>query len=41
MNDSDILHFIKTREADEIESLFFQACKVREDYYGKSVYFRA
>jgi len=40
MKDCDILHIIKTENKSEIESLFAQARKVREEHYGKSVYIR-
>ena len=39
-SDSEILHIIKTEDNEEIESLFTQARKIREEHYGKSVYFR-
>jgi len=40
MNDSYILHIIETNDENEIELLFAQARKVREEHYGKSVYIR-
>jgi len=40
MNDTDILRIITTEDNEEIEGLFAQARKVRETYYGKSVYIR-
>ncbi|MCL2759791.1 MAG: [FeFe] hydrogenase H-cluster radical SAM maturase HydE [Treponema sp.] len=40
MNDKEILHIIKTNDQDEINSLFSQACKVREEHYGKNIYLR-
>jgi biotin synthase len=39
-SDSEILHIIETEDSEEIESLFAQARKLREENYGKSVYFR-
>jgi len=39
-NDDELLHLIKTENKDEIESLFAKARKVRETYYGKSVFIR-
>jgi len=39
-SDSEILHFIKTEDSGEIESLLADARKVREENYGKGVYFR-
>ncbi|MCL2801394.1 MAG: [FeFe] hydrogenase H-cluster radical SAM maturase HydE [Treponema sp.] len=40
MNDSEILHIIKTSDNDEIEALFTKARNAQEVYYGKSVYVR-
>jgi biotin synthase len=40
MNDNDILRIIASQDNEEIESLFARARKVREEYYGKSVYIR-
>jgi len=39
-SDSEILHIIKTEDREELDCLFAQARKVREENYGKSVYFR-
>jgi biotin synthase len=39
-SDSEILHIIETQDSEEIESLFAQARKTREEHYGRSVYFR-
>ncbi|MDR0443195.1 MAG: [FeFe] hydrogenase H-cluster radical SAM maturase HydE [Treponema sp.] len=40
LNDDELLRLITTEDKSEIESLFAQARKAREDYYGKSIYFR-
>jgi len=40
MNDSEILRIIATDDKEEIESLFLQARKIREEHYGKSVFIR-
>jgi len=40
MNDNEILRIIKTEDREEIEALFAQACNVRKEHYGKSVYIR-
>ena len=40
MYDNELLHLIKTKDKDEIESLFAQARKIRETHYGKSVFIR-
>ncbi|MCL2411004.1 MAG: [FeFe] hydrogenase H-cluster radical SAM maturase HydE [Treponema sp.] len=39
-NDDEIIHFIKTENQNDIEALFAQARKVREEHYGKSVFIR-
>jgi len=39
-SDSEILRIIETEDREEIESLYAQARKTREEHYGKSVYFR-
>jgi len=39
-SDNEILHIIETQNSEEIESLFAQARKVREENYGKGVFFR-
>ena len=39
-SDSEILHIIETDDREEIESLYAQARKTREEHYGKGVYFR-
>jgi len=41
MNDNDILRIIESQDKDEIEDLFSQVQKVREEHYGKNVYLRA
>jgi biotin synthase len=40
MTDKELLRFITTGDKDEIEALFAQARKVREEHYGKAVFFR-
>ncbi|MDR2792483.1 MAG: [FeFe] hydrogenase H-cluster radical SAM maturase HydE [Treponema sp.] len=40
MTDTELLHYITTRDPDEAEALFAEARKVRERYYGNAVYFR-
>ena len=40
LSDSELLRLIQTEDADEIEALFSQSRKVREEHYGKDVYFR-
>jgi len=40
LSDDEILHIIETRDDEEIESLFARARGVREENYGKGVYFR-
>lgn len=40
MKNEELLHLITTEDTGEIEKLFEQARGVREEYYGKSVYFR-
>jgi biotin synthase len=40
MTDSEILRYIQTEDADEIEGLFELARKIREERYGNAVYFR-
>jgi biotin synthase len=40
MNDNDILRVIATEDNEEIKALFAEARRVREVYYGKSVYLR-
>jgi biotin synthase len=39
-NDSDILRLITTTDKDEAEELYAAARAVREEHYGKDVYFR-
>jgi len=39
-SDNEILHIIETQDSEEIELLFANARKVREENYGKSVYIR-
>jgi len=40
MNDNDIMRIIASNDNEEIETLFTEARKVREENYGKSVYIR-
>jgi len=40
INDKELLQFITAQAPDEIEALFAQARRVREEHYGKSVFFR-
>ena len=39
-SDSEILHIIATEDSEEVESLLAEARRVREENYGKGVYFR-
>jgi biotin synthase len=40
MTDAEILHYITTDDRDEAEGLYALARGVREEHYGKDVYFR-
>ena len=40
LSDSEILRIIETQDSEEIELLFARARKVREEHYGRGVYFR-
>jgi biotin synthase len=40
MTDRELLHFITTEDKEEIEGLFARARALREEHYGKAVYFR-
>ncbi|MDR0447719.1 MAG: [FeFe] hydrogenase H-cluster radical SAM maturase HydE [Treponema sp.] len=40
LSDKELLHFISTENREETEGLFKSAQKVREEHFGKTVYFR-
>jgi biotin synthase len=40
MTDAELLHFITTEDKAEIEGLFARAREVRQERYGRAVYFR-
>jgi biotin synthase len=39
-SDRELLHYIATEDEDEMAELFAEARQVRQDHYGKDVYFR-